>query len=92
MTKRALLYPWFALLLTLCMLNEIRAAHGWQTYTSFFSAMNATTNEQIPPAGNDVDPASDAAAWGFVRDRLSQAAGADVSPILRRWKVPLPTP
>jgi hypothetical protein len=74
------------------MLNEIRTAHGWPTYSRFFSAMNTTTNAQIPPAGNYEDPASDAAAWGFVRDRLTQAAGADVSPILRRWKVPLPTP
>lgn len=28
--------------------------------------------------------------WGWIRDRFSQAARADVTPLFERWSVPLP--
>jgi hypothetical protein len=72
--------------LQLCFLMEFKEAYGWEFWTKFFVGMNATTNNDIP-----YDPNSDAATWGFVRDRFNDAAGEDTTSLFDTWRIPLPS-
>ncbi|MCG8556784.1 MAG: hypothetical protein MJD61_16080 [Proteobacteria bacterium] len=70
--------PW----LSLCFLMEFQKTHGWQAWQRFFARLN------MDPDGSVIDSSSDATVWRFVRDRLTQAVGQDVSPTFDRWRVP----
>lgn len=72
--------------LQLCFLMEFTAAYGWEFWTAFFDGINNTTNNDIP-----YDPNSDAATWGFVRDRFNLAAGEDTTAVFDTWRIPLPS-
>jgi hypothetical protein len=72
--------------LQLCFLMDFTETFGWAFWTKFFVGMNATTNNDIP-----YDPNSDAATWGFVRDRFNDAAGEDTTSLFDTWRIPLPS-
>ncbi|MCA9603523.1 MAG: M60 family metallopeptidase, partial [Myxococcales bacterium] len=67
----------------LCFLMEFTKAYGYDVWKRFYAAMNTTTNGDIGYNG------SDASVWRFARDRLSAAAGTDVTPTFNAWRVPL---
>ena len=72
--------------LELCFLMDFTATFGWSFWQTFYAGIDETDNAEIPIGG---DP-EHANTWGFLRDRFSQAAGEDVTPIFDAWRVPLP--
>ncbi len=68
----------------LCMLMELRQQYGWSMFQRFFHAYNRSDQNLAPPSS-----APDATRWTWVRDVLSRAAGADITPLLRKYRVPL---
>lgn len=68
--------------LMLCFLLELKETYGPAFYPRFFALLNATPDGAVPAA---VD-----ARWGWLRDRFSEAAGADTTPIFETWRLPLP--
>mgnify|MGYP000735597077 CR=1 FL=1 len=57
----------------LCFLSEFTEQYGWHIWKNFYQTFN-------------VQPSH---GWGFLRDRLSEAAGEDVTPIFNDWNIPL---
>jgi len=57
----------------LCFLSEFTEQYGWDIWQTFYEKFN-----KQPGHG-----------WGFLRDRLSDAAGEDVTPIFNSWNIPL---
>jgi len=57
----------------LCFLSELTEQYGWEIWQNFYQKFN-------PQPGH---------GWGFLRDRLSDAAGEDVTPIFNSWNIPL---
>ena len=57
----------------LCFLTEFTEQYGWEIWQNFYQKFN-------PQPGH---------GWGFLRDRLSDAAGEDVTPIFNSWNIPL---
>ncbi|MBW2454462.1 MAG: hypothetical protein JRI68_08125 [Deltaproteobacteria bacterium] len=70
--------------ISLCLLMELQQRHGWGMYERFFHTYNRLDQTTVP--GDDSD---DMTRWTWLRDALSQAAGADVTPVLRKYRVPL---
>ncbi|MBM4379742.1 MAG: hypothetical protein FJ086_10645 [Deltaproteobacteria bacterium] len=71
--------------LQLCFLMEFQAQHGWVFWERFWSGMNTQSNGDVGYDGNDVDRS----VWSYVRDRFSEAAGQDVTPVFQQWRVPV---
>jgi hypothetical protein len=71
--------------LQLCFLMEFTGAYGWPFWQRFFAGMNGQTNADVGYDGAD----EDRSVWSYVRDRFSLAAGEDVTPLFRRWRVPV---
>lgn len=71
--------------LQLCFLMEFTQAFGWPFWQRFYAGMNGQTNGDVGYDGND----EDRSVWSYVRDRFSLAAGEDVTPLFRKWRVPV---
>jgi hypothetical protein len=72
----------------LCFLLEVGKTHGgWAFWTSFFALLDPLTNGDIVL---DPEDPEDRLLWGWIRDRFSEAAGTDVTPLFEEWAVPLP--
>ena len=57
----------------LCFLSEFTDQYGWEIWQNFYQKFN-----DQPGHG-----------WGFLRDRLNEASGQNVTPIFNSWNVPL---
>ena len=57
----------------LCFLSEFTEQYGWGIWQNFYQKFNTQP-------GN---------GWRFLRDRLTEAAGEDVTPIFNSWNIPL---
>lgn len=71
--------------LTLCFLLAFDDAYGKDFYKEFFAKLNAVPPNGVPSRDND-----GRATWGWLRDRFSEIAKTDVTPIFTQWRVPLP--
>ncbi len=74
--------PW----LQLCFLSNLQKIHGWPLFTRFFSAL---------PTDAATDLAAGASAetvWQWLYERLSTAAGQDLSADFARFKIPVAVP
>ncbi len=67
----------------LCFLTQFTDKYGWSFWSRFFRGMNSQSNNDIVYDGTD------ASIWRYVRDRFTLAAGEDVTPLFRTWRVPL---
>lgn len=74
--------PW----VPLCMLMELRDAHGWGLYEGFFAWYNAL---DLEAAGVPAPDAPVGERWAWLRDALSAVAGEDLTPVFAKYKVPL---
>jgi hypothetical protein len=68
----------------LCMLMELEQRHGWPLFERFFRSYNHSPIDHVPDRDAD-----DATRWRWLRNALSHAAGADVTPVLRKYRIPL---
>ena len=74
--------------LQLCFLLEVGEAQGgWSFWSAFFALLDPLSNADVPADPGDPE---DRLLWGWVRDRFSDAAGEDVTPLFEQWSVPLP--
>jgi hypothetical protein len=73
--------PW----IPLCLLMEIQQLYGWQHYQDFFALIFALPEDEL------VDySASTAERWGWVRDRMNEVAGEDLTDTFLKYHIPLP--
>lgn len=71
--------------LQLCFLMEFTRLYDWGFWARFFKGMNSQTNADVKYDGKAVD----LSVWSYVRDRFSLAAGVDVTPTFKTWRVPV---
>ncbi len=70
--------------LMLCFLLEFKETYGDTFFPEFFKKLNAAPPSTVPaPSPNN------AAVWGWLRDRFSEVAKTDTTPIFTKWKIPL---
>jgi hypothetical protein len=72
--------PW----LQLCLLMELKEAHGWALFARFFEALPSDWEGVLPqkPTARD--------AWAWTASALAAVADEDVSATFTRFKVPAP--
>lgn len=70
--------------LSLCFLLEFEETYGETFFPRFFEKLNATGEGKVPYSEDGK------MTWGWIRDRFSEIAKTDTTPIFTKWKVPLP--
>jgi hypothetical protein len=70
--------------LPLCMLLELKDAHGWSLFEAFFSEFNASDLQGVPTTS-----ATDAERWTWLRDTLDRLSGQSTTAIFERYRIPL---
>jgi hypothetical protein len=70
--------------LPLCMFFELKEVYGWQLFRDFFRYYNFLDQQTAP-----VKFADDYIRWAWLNAEFSRLAGGDVSPVFRKYHVPL---
>lgn len=71
----------------LCFLMELTDQHGWELWQAFYDQLDGLENDDVVLDPGDPEHR---ALWGWIRDRLGEAAGEDVTPHFVAWSAPLP--
>ena len=65
---------------------EIQQLYGWQHYKDFFALIFALPEEELVDYSDSAE-----VRWGWVRDRMNEVAGEDLSAIFTKYHIPLPS-